>query len=146
MGIFESASNASFWRGVDYHTEKKVVKWKATGEYTYDGIVSGSGRQEYVVHIDAEHPRKSTCDCEFAKGRRVICKHMVALYIAAKPDAFDRYMIKIKECEKELERQEQQRLNDLKKEIHKMTKKELEEKLFNAYMEIEELQRRDRWY
>ena len=79
MGLIEVASGNSVWRGMDYYKNKRVKSWQDAGEGIYDGIVSGSGDNEYVVHIDKNHPRKSTCNCPFADGRRVVCKHMIAL-------------------------------------------------------------------
>ena len=85
MGLVEIASNNSVWRGMEYYEDKKVIAWEKTGEHTYDGSVSGNKGHTYKVHIDKEHPRKSTCTCPFADGRRVVCKHMIALYFTAEP-------------------------------------------------------------
>lgn len=87
MGLIEAASSNSVWRGMDYYKNKRIKSWKDVGEGIYDGIVSGSGANQYVVHIDKNHPRKSTCNCPFADGRRVVCKHMSALYFTAEPQA-----------------------------------------------------------
>lgn len=76
MGLIEMASGNSVWRGMDYYKNKKVIAWEKSGTDTYDGKVSGSGNNKYFVHIDKAHPRKSTCNCPFAEGRRVVCKHM----------------------------------------------------------------------
>ncbi|NMB97839.1 MAG: hypothetical protein GYA02_14710 [Clostridiaceae bacterium] len=35
--------------------------------------------------INIVHPRKSKCNCPHADGRRVICKHMIALYFTVFP-------------------------------------------------------------
>lgn len=87
MGLIEVASGNSVWRGMDYYNDKKVKSWKNAGDGIYEGIVSGSGDNIYVVHIDKNHPRKSICNCPFANGRRVVCKHMIALYFTAEPKA-----------------------------------------------------------
>lgn len=50
-------------------------------------IEVASSNNKYVVHIDKKHPRKSKCNCPFADGRRVVCKHMIALYFTAEPQA-----------------------------------------------------------
>ena len=52
----------------------------------YQGKVKGSGSAVYDVTIDVAHPRKSVCNCPFAEGRRVICKHMVALDLEIFPE------------------------------------------------------------
>ena len=106
MGLIEIASGNSVWRGMDYYENHKVVSWNKSGNSTYEGVVSGSNGDSYNVYIDKLegvvsgsngdsynvyidklHPRKSICNCAFAKGRRVVCKHMIALYFTAEPDA-----------------------------------------------------------
>ena len=72
MGLIEIASGNSVWRG--------VVSWNKSGNSTYEGVVSGSNGDSYNVYIDKLHPRKSVCNCSIAGGRRVVCKHMIALY------------------------------------------------------------------
>lgn len=77
MGLIEIASGNSVWRGMDYYNSKKVESVEKNSGTTYDGTVRGT--ELYHVHIDLEHPRKSSCTCPFDDGRRVICKHMIAL-------------------------------------------------------------------
>ena len=43
---------------------------KKIGDGVYQGKVSGSQDNIYDVVIDIDHPRKSTCTCPFAAGRR----------------------------------------------------------------------------
>ena len=57
----------------------------------------------YRTIIDVLHPRKSQCNCPFADGRRVICKHMVALLFTELPNEAEAYMLEIEESEKEEE-------------------------------------------
>ena len=80
MGLIEIASGNSVWRGMNYYENHKVVSWNKSGNSTYEGGVSGSNGDSYNVHIDKLHPRKSVCNCSIAGGRRVVCKHMIALY------------------------------------------------------------------
>ena len=42
MGLIETASANSVWRGMDYYEAKKVISWEKTGTFAYDGVVSGS--------------------------------------------------------------------------------------------------------
>ncbi len=86
MSIVSLASYNSQFRGCDYYEEKKVLKSEQLTESTYHGVVSGSSGEQYDVTIDVAHPRKSTCTCPHAAGRRVICKHMVALYFTFFPN------------------------------------------------------------
>ena len=113
MGLIELASRNSVWRGMDYYEAKRVLTWVKSGQYIYDGIVSGSEGKVYHVHIDTEHPRKSVCDCVFAKGRRVICKHMIALYFTAEPEAAQAFQKKVEEWEAEEEERERQYYEEL---------------------------------
>lgn len=101
MGLIEMASGNSVWRGMDYYKNKKVIAWEKSGTDTYDGKVSGSGNNKYLVHIDKAHPRKSTCNCPFAEGRRVVCKHMIALYFTAEPQAAKDFLKKVEQWEAE---------------------------------------------
>lgn len=62
----------------------------------YDAIVEGS--KEYKVHLDINHPRKSSCSCPHADGKRIICKHIVAVYFAVNPK-------EVKRIDKEIDKQ-----------------------------------------
>ena len=91
MGVLECASNASTWRGYDYYTERKVVSCEEIRPRVYAAAVQGSGHEPYSVELNLDHPRKSTCSCAFARGRRVICKHMVAVCFTVLPEAAKQY-------------------------------------------------------
>lgn len=86
MKLVHLASQASFIKGLDYFENKAVVSIKRVDDGVFEGKVRGSNQQYYDVTINVNHPRQSTCVCPFAKGRRVICKHMVALYFTQFPD------------------------------------------------------------
>ena len=137
MGLIELASGKSVWRGMDYYNEKKVLSWDKTGDFTYDGTVSGSNGEIYDVHIDKEHQRKSTCTCPFAEGRRVIGKHMIALLFTDEPRQADDFMKQVEEYEAEAEAREKQHYIDLKKYVMGLSKAELQERLYDALCELE---------
>ena len=59
MGIISLASGNSCWRGLDYYKHKKIIKLNKINEGEYESIVKGTNN--YNVHLDIEHPRKSTC-------------------------------------------------------------------------------------
>jgi uncharacterized Zn finger protein len=141
MGLIDIASGNSVWRGMDYYNDKKVVSWEKTGPETYSGIVSGNGNEPYIVHIDKQHPRKSTCNCPFADGRRVVCKHMVALLFTVEPKAAEDFLKKVEEYEAEEEAIEQQHYEDLKEYVKSLSKSELQVMLLDAMVQLEE--RRD---
>ena len=138
MSIRTIASGASAWRGYEYYTEKKVLSLSQTGEDEYTGQVAGSGPAPYQVKINIAHVRKSKCNCPHADGRRVICKHMVALFFAAFPDEAEDYIEEVKEYE----HQEDQRIEEhyalLRSYVKSLSKKELQERLFEALAELEE--------
>ena len=99
MGLVEIASGNSVWRGMDYYENKKVISYNKIGEHIYEGMIKGSGENCYTVHIDKLHPRKSTCNCPFADGRRVVCKHLIALYFTAEPQAAKDFLKQVEEWE-----------------------------------------------
>ena len=143
MGLIEIASGNSIWRGMEYYNEKKVVSWEKTGPDSYSGMVSGNRAEPYTVHIDRQHPRKSVCNCPFAYGMRVICKHMVALLFTAEPETAENFMKEVEKYEAEEEKRAQQHCADLKKYVKSLSKSELQEQLLNALVQLEE---RGRYY
>jgi len=99
----------------------------------------------YQVHLDIEHPRRSTCSCLFAQGRRVVCKHMIAMYFTIRPQAAIDFLKQVDEWEKEEEEAQKTHVEELKKHIKSLSKAELQEKYLEALLELEE--RRNRyWY
>ena len=138
MGLIETASANSVWRGMDYYEAKKVISWEKTGTFAYDGVVSGSEGNKYIVHIETNHPRRSTCNCPFAEGRRVVCKHMIALYFTAVPNAADDFLRQVEKWEAEEQEREKQHYEDLRKYVNQLSKAELRERLYDALVELEE--------
>jgi hypothetical protein len=137
MGLIETASANSIWRGMDYYEARKVISWEKTGTFAYDGIVSGSERNKYTVHIETNHPRRSTCNCPFADGRRVVCKHMIALYFTAEPKAAESFLKQVEEWEVEEQEREKQHYEELRKYVNQLSKAELRERLYDALVELE---------
>ena len=144
MGLIETASGNSVWRGMDYYENKKVVSWKKLNDGIYDGVVLGSEGNAYNVHVETMHPRKSVCNCPFAEGRRVVCKHMIALYFTAEPKAAGDFLKQVEEWEKEEEEQEKQHYIELREYVNSLTKVELRERLYEALVELEDI--RDRYW
>ena len=142
MGFIDVASNSSLWRGIDYYNDKMVISCESTGENTYSGLVHGSGDNRYHVHIDIAHPRSSTCTCPFASDRKVVCKHMIAMYFTIRPQAAADFLKKVEQWKKEAEEAEKKRIEEIKRSIKRMKKSELQEKYFDALMELEELKNR----
>ncbi len=142
MSIRTIASGASAWRGYKYYTEKKVLSLYKTGEAEYAGEVAGSGPAPYQVKINTAHVRQSKCNCPHADGRRVICKHMVALFFAAFPDEAEDYIEEVEEYEREEEQRMEDHYAALRSYVKSLSKKELQEQLYEALAELEERGRR----
>ena len=138
MGFIDCASGNSIWRGYDYYENKKVISWQHEGGTNYSGIVSGSNGEEYRVDIDKNHPRKSTCTCPFAAGRRVVCKHMIALYFTVDPCEAEKLLKEAEEYEKEEELRKQQHYEELRKYVMSLKKSELQDQLLDALIQLEE--------
>ena len=132
MKLLNLASNKSFWRGIEYHHEKRIISWNKLADSCYQGNVKGSDGAMYDVTIDIAHPKKSVCNCPFAEGRRVICKHMVALDLGIFPEKEQLMMDYIEEqnqlYEQEYEQDMQEREEEIRKYVMKLSKAELREK------------------
>lgn len=132
MAFYDSASNKSLWRGIDYHKAGKVRE-HAEIEGGLRGTVDGSNGKTYNVVINLEHPRKSTCNCPFAEGRKVICKHMIALYFMCVPDSFAAFEEDMRRMEVqqqfEEERWQEETLKRIREDVSKMSAKEARERL-----------------
>lgn len=138
MSILSIASNASAWRGYEYYERKKVISWKQIGEYEFEGEVVGSEKEPYHVIIDTKHPKKSTCNCPHAEGKRIVCKHKVALFFTIFPKEADGYIAEIEEYEREEEEREQEHYDQIVKYVNSLSKEELRIALINALVEAEE--------
>lgn len=143
MGLIECASVNSIWRGIDYCERNKVVSWEGQ-DTSFDGIVLGSNGEEYKVHVDVDHPRKASCNCPHANGKRIVCKHIIAVYFTANPKALEDFQKEVEQYEKEEELMQQKHEASLWKAARMMSKEELINELVSAWLEIEEY-RRYRW-
>ncbi len=144
------ASGASLWRGYDYYTAHKVLSWEPAepGDYPqqFKGVVSGNGDKPYEVRIDVAHPKKSTCTCPFAEGRHVICKHMVALYFTIYPTEADELLHAEEQWEAEEAAREEAHRAETWQYVKGLKKAELQEELYRALLEIDDLRDRRRWW
>lgn len=84
MGIISLASGASCWRGLDYYKKNKIINLKRINDYEYTSTAIGTNN--YDIYLDVSHPRRSTCNCPLANGKRIICKHIVATFFTAFPE------------------------------------------------------------
>lgn len=130
MGLLNLSSGTSIWRGYEYYKQKKVITKKKISNHEYSGIVQGSGNNRYEVFIDLEHPRKSHCNCPHANGKRIICKHQVALYFFAFPKEANQYYESVIEYEREEERRQQELDKKIIEYINSLSKQELQQILY----------------
>ncbi len=126
MGLIDCASGNSLWRGYDCFKEKKVLSFNKTSDGIFVGTVKGSKGETYDVSIDIDHPRRSECNCPHAYGKRIVCKHQVAVYFAAFPEEAERLYKEAMEYEAEEEKRQEKIESRLEDYIHKKKKAELE--------------------
>lgn len=134
MALIDLASGASMWRGYEYYQNKKVKAFKKVNDHTFEADVLGSGERKYRVIIDVEHPRSSKCDCPHAEGRRIVCKHMVALYFAAFPQAAQDYYNEVMQAEEAEEARQEELEALLIAHVSKMKKPDLQEALLQLLL------------
>ena len=138
MSILTSASSASAWRGYEYYCEKRVTVVVQTGEDSYEGDVAGTGSALYHVKINTAHVRQSQCTCPHADGAKRICKHMVALFFTIFPREAEQYIREVEAYEREEERRREEQDRALRAYIKGLSKKELQEELYQALTELEQ--------
>ena len=131
MGVVSLASGSSCWRGLDYYKNKKVTKLNKTNENEYSSIVKGT--KNYNVHLDIEHPRKSTCDCPLANGKRIICKHIVATYFTALPREAQEFEEEQTRLQEEYEKEQEEEYDKAIECLNKMSKQELINELIQVF-------------
>ena len=144
MGLKELSSYKSLWRGYQYYMQGNVVEIQKTGDQEFDTKVRNKSDHKYEIHLNLKHPRKSTCNCPHADGRRVICKHMVASYFAIYPEEAKKYLDELKRNEKEKEerfqeslRMREERIKDIEKYVNSLSKKELKEIVLEYMIDFE---------
>ena len=137
MSLISLASGKSLWRGYEYYKGNRVHFNIQNEEFEYDGKVSGTGKS-YNVHIDLKHPRKSTCNCPHADGKRIICKHMVALYFSIFPKEADSYIAEVEAYEKEQEEYAEEMDQKIIACIKSMSKSDLQQAIYELLCEAPE--------
>ena len=137
---------ASYWskiNGYDYYEYKMVKEIKQINDSEYEAIVKGSKDNLYTVIINPNHPRKSSCTCLHANGRRLICKHMIAAYLSINKNLYEE-LKKIREeeerlrelAEKASRERFERKLKEVEDYVNSLSFKEAKEKLI-SYMMME---------
>ena len=140
MGILSLASGNSVWRGYEYFKNGKVIQTESVSDTEFTGKVSGSGNKVYDVKINTEHPRKSECNCPHAKGKRIICKHQVALFFSAFPYEAERYYQEVIEYEEQEEKRQAEIEQKVIDYVCKLKKDELQQTLLELLFDGPEWQ------
>lgn len=100
-------------------------------ENEYSSFVKGTNN--YNVHLDIEHPRKSLCDCPLANGKRIICKHIVATYFTAFPNEAVSFEEEQNRLQEEYEKEKEEEYDKVIKYLNRMSKQELIEELIQVF-------------
>jgi len=140
MSLLSLASAESIWRGYEYYKNGEVISSEYISDTEFSGKVSGSGKNIYDVHINTEHARKSGCNCPYANGKRIICKHQIALFFTIFPFEAERYyhdVVEYREEEERLEEEKEQKVIDY---VSKMKKDELQQALLELLFDGPEWQ------
>ena len=127
MSIISSASGSSCWRGLDYYKKNKIKDLKKINDFEYTSKVNGT--ENYNIYLDILHPRRSTCDCPLANGKRIICKHIVATYFKAFPKEAINFEKEQERLQEEYEIYQEKLYTKTQSYIKSLTKKELVEEL-----------------
>ena len=129
MGIISMASGNSLWYGYEYYKNGKVKELNRISDTEFSGKVTGSGNNVYDVKINTEHPTKSCCNCPHAFGRRIVCKHQVALFFSAFPDEAEEYYREVVEYEEQEEKRQEEIEMKVIDYVHSLKKDELQQEL-----------------
>ena len=129
MGFIDCASFASIWRGYEYYKEGMVLTFEEQADGNVQGLVKGSEGNIYSTVIDPYHPRKSSCDCPHAEGKRKVCKHKIALYFARFPEEAELYYQEVMRNEQTEETRREELCRRVTDRVNKMKKEELKSEL-----------------
>lgn len=139
MSILTVASGQSVYRGYEYAQAEKVLHMEQVGEGLIKAAVMGNG-SIYDTLVDVAHPRKSKCNCPQASGKRIVCKHMVAVYFTAFPAEAKKYITEWERYWEEEEQRQQEQEYRLIHFVHKTKKSALQESLLQLLLDGPEWQ------
>ena len=134
MSIISVASGQSVYRGYEYAQEKKVLQMEQSAEGVIKATVAGSNSSNYEVIADIAHPRRSQCTCPHAAGKRIVCKHIVAVYFTAFPQEARKYIEELESCWEEEQRQEEME-DTVIRYVYSLKKSDLQQKLLQVLFE-----------
>ena len=140
MGMIECTSGASLWRGYDYYKENKVKNLIETSPGIFFANVEGNSDKPYIVAIDVAHPRKSKCNCPHADGKRIVCKHMMAVYFAVFPEEAQRIYDEAIEYQEQEDKRAEELYEKVRQHVWKMKKSEAQQALLELLFDGPEWQ------
>ncbi|MBU5435007.1 SWIM zinc finger domain-containing protein [Pseudoflavonifractor sp. MSJ-37] len=132
MSLLTSASAASRWRGYEYFKEGRVSALEDLGSSRFRALVAGHQSRPYAVTIDLAHLRQSSCTCPHAAGRKVICKHMVAVFFTVFPEEAARFYADVLREEQEWEEAQADRADKLIQYVRRLKKKDAQDRLLEV--------------
>lgn len=132
MGLMNNAGRASLRRGYEYYAGGTVRDFEKIDNTKFRSKVAGSGNAVYDVYIDTEHIRQSHCSCPHANGKRIICKHMIALYFSAFPNEAIQYKKDIDDYERAQEDHYAELETEVIKYVNSLSKNELRQELLQV--------------
>lgn len=130
---------------MEYYKQNKVSSCTANDDGTYEGVVSGSSDESYSVHVDMEHPRKSTCNCPLANGKKVICKHIVAVSLCVDASEAERFKNEKTIYASEEEERRTKKYYKYMSYAKCMLQRELREAYVELMIELEEIRLKEKY-
>ena len=121
MGIISVASGTSCWKGLEYYKNNKIKNINKVSDTEYTSTAFET--KEYSVYLNLKNPRKSTCNCPLANGKRIICKHIVATYFSVVPGSAKEFEDEQNRLQEEYEEYQENEYKNAIKFINKMSKK-----------------------
>lgn len=132
MSLLTASSMKSRQRGYEYFKSNKVSNLQHPEEMRFRADVSGSEKEPYTVTIDLDHVRQSSCNCPHAAGRRIICKHMIAVFFTAFPEEAEKYYTDVLKEQEEWENHQEELNDQLIKYVYGLKKREAQELLLEV--------------
>ena len=139
MALLDCANKPTVWNGFECYNNDKVLSKIKIGDM-YRCVVSGDDADEYTVEMNPIHPRKSKCDCPRAKGKYVICKHIVAAYFSVFPMQAKKYGAKSINYDDLKDIRKDELYLKIQNYVKEMKKSELQSALLQQLIESSEVQ------
>ena len=127
MSYIDSAAYWSKVNGFDYYENGRVISIEKISDDEYHAKVKGSKDNIYNIVYYPDFPKKSTCDCPRANGKKVVCKHKVAVFYALNPQ------------EAEIVKKEREEIISIQEELERQFEERHRERLKNATEYVESL-------